>query len=83
MEAGDFRRLIDALIWFRGNPDSQLYPREIPVRGLDSKWLERRLGSVSDFAALVLGKTASGKDLFAALGLKTPPSMVRLRPLGG
>src|SRR5690606_25451529 len=47
----DFRRLAEMLAWISSNPNSDLYPRQIPVAGADSKWLESRKGLISDLVA--------------------------------
>ena len=44
----DFRCLAKMLAWISGNPKSRLYPRQIPVAGTDSKWLESRKGLIAE-----------------------------------
>jgi hypothetical protein len=81
MAGDDFQRLLDMLAWLESNPDSDLFPRELPVAGLDSKWLETHKKSVSALASPILDTDASGGSLYPALGLKTPPKLLRLRLL--
>jgi hypothetical protein len=64
----DWDRLVRLVAWLRDHPDSGLYPRQIPVAGLDSKWLERQ-------RTLVLGL------LGRADGLRALPVCVRVRLL--
>src|SRR3546814_851990 len=42
--AEDFERLMTLLAWLNANPASGLYLRQLPVEGLDTKWLEKRTG---------------------------------------
>ena len=68
--AADHARLIAVVDWLVAHPDSGLYLRQLPVAGVDTKWLESRHAWVT---ALV---TACGHD---GLGLRQPPGLVRLR----
>ncbi len=63
----DFARMNAAVAWLREHPTSGYFVRELPIRGIDSKWLERHLRVVT---ALV------GAD---DLGLRRPPVLVRVR----
>ena len=60
---GDYRRLIDMLAWIEKHPVSRLYPRQLPVSGLDSKWLEKRKGLLADLVGAVQGRAAGEGDL--------------------
>ena len=56
----DFRRLAEVLDWIANHPQSDLYPRQLPVSGLDSKWLDGRKGLLTDlvgYAELEIGPT--------------------------
>lgn len=77
----DYRRLIDMIAWIEGNPKSNLYPRQLPVSSLDSKWLEKRKGLLADFVDAVQGKSTAEGDFFHRCGLKAPPQLIRLRIL--
>jgi len=44
----DFRRLEALLDWLDRNPQSGLYPRQLPIAGLDTKWLEPRMSLIAD-----------------------------------
>ena len=52
----DYRRLLDMIAWITQHPSSNLYPRQLPVSGLDSKWLEKRKGLVADLVDVVKGE---------------------------
>lgn len=77
----DYRRLIDMVAWIEKNPASDLYPRQLPVSGLDSKWLERRKGLLAELVGMVRGESSSEGDFFQRCGLKAPPQLIRLRIL--
>lgn len=77
----DYRRLVDLVAWFEKNPASNLYPRQLPVSGLDSKWLEKRKGLLADLVDAVQGRSTTEGDFFQRCGLKAPPQLVRLRIL--
>lgn len=73
LEGADFDRLIDVLTWLRENPASDRLIRELPIRGIHTKWIESRRGLVE---ALHRARTrASG------LGLREPSPLVRVRVL--
>lgn len=77
----DYRRLVDMVAWFEKNPASNLYPRQLPVSGLDSKWLEKRRGLLADLVDVVRGEFSSEGDFYERCGLKAPPQLIRLRML--
>lgn len=77
----DYRRLVDMVAWIEKNPASNLYPRQLPVSGLDSKWLEKRKGLLADLVDNVRGKSSSEGDFYGRCGLKAPPQLIRLRIL--
>ena len=77
----DYRRLVDMIAWIDANPASNLYPRQLPVAGLDSKWLEKRKGLLAELVEAVRGEPAGESDFFRRCGLKAPPQTVRLRIL--
>jgi hypothetical protein len=67
------------LKWIYANPDSNLYPRQIPVAGIDSKWLESHKKIVCELTVTIKG--ISNTDFFKACGLKPPPQLIRMRIL--
>lgn len=75
----DFMRLIEMLKWLCANPASGLYPRQIPVTGIDSKWLESHKGLVSDLIAAIHEKNET--YFYKACGLKSLPQLIRIRIL--
>lgn len=77
----DYQRLVDMVVWIEKNPASNLYPRQLPVAGLDSKWVERRKGVLADIVDTVRGESSGVGDFFQRCGLKAPPQLIRLRIL--
>ncbi|MCY4472606.1 MAG: DUF2220 family protein [Kistimonas sp.] len=82
----DYRRLTDMIAWLKENPASNLYPRQLPVSGLDSKWLEKRKGLLADLVEAVQARSItegdfSTSDFYGRCGLKAPPQRIRLRIL--
>ena len=77
----DYRRLTDMVAWIEKNPASNLYPRQLPVTGLDSKWLEKRKGLLADLVDAVRSESSVEGDFFQRCGLKAPPQLIRLRIL--
>lgn len=71
MPSPDFARLRDVVLWLRENPTSNRFVRELPIRGIDSKWLGKHLRVVSDLVG--------SKDL----GFRKPPTLARVRFLDG
>lgn len=67
----DFQRLRDLLAWLAGHPASGLYPRQIPLAGMDSKWLESRRQVLADMVAASRGGAvddAASGDVDGAAG---------------
>lgn len=77
----DFRRLAEMLDWIANHPQSDLYPRQLPVSGLDSKWLDGRKGLLTDLVAAIHEDSSSDLDFYQRCGLKAPPLLVRMRVL--
>jgi hypothetical protein len=75
----DYSRLIEMLKWIYANPNSNLYPRQIPVAGIDSKWLESHKKLVCELTVTIKGD--SDTDFYKACGLKPLPQLIRIRIL--
>ncbi|MEO7121701.1 MAG: Wadjet anti-phage system protein JetD domain-containing protein [Lacisediminihabitans sp.] len=67
----DFVTLIDVVAWLVDNPASGWRIRQLPIRGIDTKWLERHRSVVEGLHAAVAGRES--------LGLLAPPPQVRVR----
>lgn len=77
----DFDRLVNLLGWLNANPASGLYLRQLPVEGLDTKWLETRTSLVAGLLRAIRGGGNEGSDFHALAGLKKPAHRIRIRLL--
>lgn len=78
----DIDRLEHLLKWITLNPQSNLYPRQLPIPGLDSKWVERRKGIISDLIGALRGVQPNDTaDFYHVTGLKKAPILMRIRIL--
>jgi len=80
----NFHRLTGILSWICANPNTGLYPRQIPVAGIDSKWLESHKGPISELVSAIQGtkeQGINGRDFFKVCGLKLQPQLIRMRIL--
>jgi len=76
----EFIRLGDMLTWLQAHPASNLFARQLPVAGLDSKWLETRTGLLGDWLR-TLADLPRETDFWQASGLRREPDRLRLRVL--
>ncbi|MEX5748567.1 Wadjet anti-phage system protein JetD domain-containing protein [Massilia sp. X63] len=77
----DIDRLVAALAWFEANPRSGLYLRQVPIPGLDTKWIEARQGLLCGLISVLHGFEAGASDIHALCGLRRVPGLVRMRAL--
>ena len=78
--AQEFERLLSLLEWLAANPASNLYVRQVPVQGLDTKWIEQRAGVVTSLVR-ALWPEREGTSLHEVCGFRKPPYRVRVRML--
>ncbi len=76
----DFTRLIALLDWLVQNPASNVYLRQLPVEGLDTKWAEQRTGVITGLLKDIKQYTSDG-NFHELCGLLRPPHRVRIRLL--
>lgn len=77
-----FERLISAFDWLQAHPGSNLYPRQLPIAGIDSKWLEGSPRQIlCDWLRALRGESAGSADLIALAGLRAVPERAHLRLL--
>jgi hypothetical protein len=76
----DFEGLCSLMLWLERNPRSALYLRQLPIEGLDTKWIERRKGLVTDLVCAIRGEFQEA-DFFAVCGLRRPRHRIRMRLL--
>jgi hypothetical protein len=77
----DFERLNAALAWLERHPDSGLYLRQLPIPGLDTKWIEARKAILAELLCRVTGRADVPGDFHALCGLRRPPPRLRMRVL--
>ena len=77
----DFLNLSEMVSWICGNPNSNLYPRQIPVPGVDSKWLESRKSLICELFAAIQGTPPGDRDFYRHCGFRSPPQLIRMRVL--
>ena len=73
----DFERLIALLKWLINNPSSNLYPRQLPIPGMDSKWLENHKKIVNTLLTHLQMNKNTDADFLQRCGLKELPRLVR------
>jgi hypothetical protein len=86
----EFERLINVLAWLIAHPNSQLFPRQMPILGLDTKWVEVRRGVIADLMCALRalseetqtgGAASEASDFYDVCGLLCPPVRLRIRIL--
>ncbi len=89
----DYTRLRDMLLWLTRHGETNLYPRQIPIPGMDSKWLEQRKKIITPIAGAIKGIPADHPDIdpeqaivrdrtfYRVCGLRAPPRIIRIRLL--
>ncbi len=73
----DFERMVAVSKWFCEHRNSAFLTRQIPIRGIDTRWFEIHTPLLLDFLRDYLELNPYRKDLLQ-LGLVPPPSLVRL-----
>jgi hypothetical protein len=76
----DFSRLISLLDWLVENPTSNVYLRQLPVEGLDTKWAEQRIGVITGLLKDIKQEARDG-NFHEICGLLRPPHRIRIKLL--
>jgi hypothetical protein len=76
----DFDRLLAFLQWVDQHPNSGMYLRQLPIEGLDTKWVESRKGLLSRLLRLLRQGPLDG-DFHDLCGLRREPHRLRLMVL--
>lgn len=77
----EFERASALLAWLVANPASDLYLRQLPVPGLDTKWLEGQKARIAEFVGALRGAVLDATDIYAICGLRRAPARLRVRLL--
>lgn len=79
LSEADYARAVAVLDWLASNPHSGLYPRQLPIGGVDTKWLEQ---NAAPMATLLAHRLRVDKGTLAAVaGLRVDPPKRRIRLL--
>ncbi|MBU8900727.1 hypothetical protein KRR26_34485 [Corallococcus sp. M34] len=77
----EFSRLVGLVSWLVDNPRSALFLRQLPVEGLDTKWIDAgRRALVADLLRTIRGDDVGG-DFYEVCGIRRPPHRIRMRVL--
>lgn len=75
----DFERLLEVLTWLLEHPASGYLLRQLPIAGIDSKWIEAgRLEVLRDWLLALRGGEG---DFLQVAGLRRAPASLRMRLL--
>lgn len=75
----DFERLLEVLNWLLAHPASGYLLRQLPIAGIDSKWIEAgRLDVLRDWLLALRGGQG---DFLQVAGLRRAPALLRMRLL--
>lgn len=83
----DWERILRVLLWFRAHPRPAVYLRQIEIPEIDTKFVEERLGLLSELLDIVLPSEAidasarGSREFERRYGLTTKPALVRFRAL--
>lgn len=77
-ELGNWRRVIGVVAWLKNNPESGLYPRQLPVFGVDTKFLEVRYPLIDELLTFPDSRS-SELDFRKKWGLRQEEPLLRIR----
>lgn len=72
LTAADYARFCAAFDWLAEHPDSGVYIRQLPIAGLDSKWVERHQGAIGQLLACRRGIPPAPLHVIAGLRVDLP-----------
>lgn len=77
----DFLQIEAFLSWITSNKTSGLFPRQVPIAGVETKWLESHKTNLSKLLTAVDDLVPGSSDFYQACGLRRQPELMRLRIL--
>ena len=77
----EFERLVAVVTWLKTHERANCYIREIPVEGVDTKWLENNRALVARLMTniLRLEKPLVASEVATRWNLLSPPALIRVR----
>ena len=75
----EFEAVLRTLSWLLRHPNAGLFPRALPVEGVDSKWLERRRAALARLWNTETGENGSAADFLEHAGLLRLPQFVLVK----
>lgn len=75
----EFEAVLRTLSWLLRHPNAGLFPWALPVAGVDSKWLDRRRGTLVRLWNTVTGENVSAADFLEHVGLLRLPQFVLVK----
>lgn len=69
----DVVRLLAVLGWLEANPETVRWERELPVAGVDTKWVERHRTLVGELAHAITGSLPGLRRIGARFAVHLPP----------
>lgn len=73
----EFQHLVQVVDWLATHQGSDLYIRQVPIPGTDSKWLETRKKLITRWLACIRGQS-SNIDLYQLTGIRRLPHTLRV-----
>jgi len=77
----DIQKLTTVLSWLQTNPASQLYIRQLPIEGVDTKWLGNHKKLISELLTCLHALESEPGDFYAITGIRREPARIRMRIL--
>lgn len=77
-ELGNWERILGVVVWLKKNPNSGFYPRQMPIFGIDTKFVESRFALLDQLLSLP-AEVNPGSNFRAKWGLRVEEPLVRLR----
>jgi hypothetical protein len=75
-----FASIIKVVDWIWKHPNSGLFPRQLPISGIDSKWVEKWRRLLTAWVWVLRGGSNS-HNFFKVTGLRAAPDRLRMRLL--
>jgi hypothetical protein len=79
LDEGEFQRLSTVVEWLWRQPASGLYPRQLPIAGIDTKWLDSYRGVTTAWVGVL--QASEAREFYAVTGLRAAPDRLRMRLL--